>query len=30
VGRHEELLRRPRGIYSRLYELQFTPQDPAL
>ena len=30
VGRHEELLRRPRGIYSRLYELQFTPQDPAI
>jgi subfamily B ATP-binding cassette protein MsbA len=30
VGRHEELLRRPRGIYSRLYELQFTPQDPAV
>jgi subfamily B ATP-binding cassette protein MsbA len=30
VGRHEELLQRPRGIYSRLYELQFTPQDPAV
>jgi subfamily B ATP-binding cassette protein MsbA len=29
VGTHEELLRRP-GIYSRLYELQFKAEDPAL
>ncbi len=29
VGRHEELLRRPGGIYSRLHELQFS-QDPAV
>jgi subfamily B ATP-binding cassette protein MsbA len=26
VGRHEELLRRPGGIYNRLHELQFTTQ----
>jgi subfamily B ATP-binding cassette protein MsbA len=30
VGRHEELLRRPGGLYSRLHELQFSPQDPAV
>ena len=24
---HEELLRKPRGIYNRLHELQFSP-DP--
>jgi ATP-binding cassette, subfamily B, bacterial MsbA len=30
VGSHEELLRRPGGLYSRLYELQFTPEDPAV
>jgi subfamily B ATP-binding cassette protein MsbA len=29
VGTHDELLRKPGGIYSRLYELQFT-QEPAL
>jgi|KBSSwiStaDraftv2_1062776.scaffolds.fasta_scaffold04544_5 subfamily B ATP-binding cassette protein MsbA len=29
VGRHEELLKRPGGIYSRLHELQFS-QDPAV
>ena len=28
TGTHEELLRRPSGLYSRLYELQFTPEDP--
>jgi len=30
IGTHEELLRRPGGLYSRLYELQFRPEDPAL
>jgi ABC-type multidrug transport system fused ATPase/permease subunit len=30
VGTHEELLRKPRGIYSRLHELQFSPEDPAV
>jgi subfamily B ATP-binding cassette protein MsbA len=30
TGTHEELLKRPNGLYSRLYELQFTPEDPAL
>jgi subfamily B ATP-binding cassette protein MsbA len=30
VGSHEELLRKPRGIYSRLHVLQFSPEDPAL
>jgi subfamily B ATP-binding cassette protein MsbA len=30
VGTHEELLRKPGGIYSRLYELQFRPEDPAV
>jgi subfamily B ATP-binding cassette protein MsbA len=30
VGAHEELLRNPRGLYSRLHELQFAPEDPAV
>ena len=30
TGTHDELLRRPNGLYNRLYELQFTPEDPAL
>ena len=30
VGRHEELLRKPGGLYSRLHELQFAPEDPAV
>jgi subfamily B ATP-binding cassette protein MsbA len=30
VGRHEQLLGRAGGLYSRLYELQFAPGDPAL
>jgi subfamily B ATP-binding cassette protein MsbA len=30
TGTHEELLKRPKGLYNRLYELQFTPEDPAL
>ena len=30
VGTHEELLRRPGGIYSRLYELQFSPEGQAV
>jgi ATP-binding cassette, subfamily B, bacterial MsbA len=30
VGRHEELLRKPGGTYSRLYDLQFSSGDPAL
>ena len=30
TGSHDELLRRPKGLYSRLHELQFTPEDPAL
>jgi ATP-binding cassette, subfamily B, bacterial MsbA len=30
VGTHEELLRKPGGIYSRLYDLQFRPEDPAV
>jgi ATP-binding cassette, subfamily B, bacterial MsbA len=31
TGTHEELLRRPGGLYSRLYELQFAPaEDPAV
>jgi subfamily B ATP-binding cassette protein MsbA len=29
VGRHEELLRKG-GTYSRLHELQFSPEDPAV
>jgi subfamily B ATP-binding cassette protein MsbA len=30
AGRHEQLLRNGGGLYSRLYELQFAPGDPAL
>jgi ATP-binding cassette, subfamily B, bacterial MsbA len=30
IGTHEELLRRPGGLYSRLHELQFRPEDPAV
>jgi ATP-binding cassette, subfamily B, bacterial MsbA len=30
VGRHEELLCKPGGTYSRLYDLQFSSGDPAL
>ena len=30
IGTHEELLRRPGGLYSRLHDLQFRPEDPAL
>jgi subfamily B ATP-binding cassette protein MsbA len=30
IGTHEELLKRPKGVYTRLYELQFTPEDPAV
>ena len=30
IGTHEELLHRPRGLYSRLHELQFRPEDPAV
>ena len=30
TGTHEELLKRPKGVYTRLYELQFTPEDPAV
>jgi ABC-type multidrug transport system fused ATPase/permease subunit len=30
VGTHEELMRRVGGVYSRLYELQFKAEDPAL
>jgi subfamily B ATP-binding cassette protein MsbA len=30
TGTHEELLRRSGGLYSRLYELQFAPEDPAV
>ena len=30
TGTHEELLQRPGGVYSRLYELQFRDEDPAL
>lgn len=30
VGSHEELLGRARGLYSRLHELQFATEDPAL
>jgi hypothetical protein len=26
VGCHDELLRQPGGLYSRLHELQFTPE----
>ncbi len=28
IGRHEELLRQPGGIYSRLHDLQLTPEGP--
>ncbi len=28
VGTHEELLKKPGGIYSRLHELQFSPDAP--
>jgi subfamily B ATP-binding cassette protein MsbA len=30
TGRHEELLRKRGGLYSRLHELQFSPEDQAL
>jgi subfamily B ATP-binding cassette protein MsbA len=30
VGSHDELLRKPAGIYCRLHELQFRPEDPAV
>jgi len=30
VGSHEELLERPDGLYSRLHELQFSAEDPAV
>jgi subfamily B ATP-binding cassette protein MsbA len=30
LGTHEELMRRAGGVYSRLYELQFKAEDPAL
>jgi subfamily B ATP-binding cassette protein MsbA len=30
VGTHDELLRRNGGLYSRLHELQFAPEDPAV
>jgi subfamily B ATP-binding cassette protein MsbA len=30
VGRHDELLRQPGGLYSRLHELQFTPESQAV
>jgi len=30
AGTHEELLRRRGGLYGRLYELQFAPEDPAV
>jgi subfamily B ATP-binding cassette protein MsbA len=30
VGRHEELLRRAGGLYSRLHELQFSPEGSAV
>ena len=30
MGTHEELLRRPGGLYSRLYELQFSEEPAAL
>ena len=29
-GRHEELLRQPNGLYSRLHELQFAPEGQAV
>ena len=30
IGTHNDLLKRPKGVYTRLYELQFTPEDPAV
>ena len=30
VGRHEELLQKPGGLYSRLHELQFAPERSAV
>jgi len=30
AGTHEQLLRNPGGLYSRLHELQFAPEDPAV
>jgi subfamily B ATP-binding cassette protein MsbA len=30
TGTHDELLKRPGGVYRRLYELQFRDEDPAL
>jgi subfamily B ATP-binding cassette protein MsbA len=30
VGRHDELLRQPGGLYSRLHELQFAPEAQAV
>jgi len=30
VGSHDELLRKPGGIYNRLHELQFAKEDPAV
>jgi ABC-type multidrug transport system fused ATPase/permease subunit len=30
MGTHDELLRRPGGLYSRLYELQFSEEPAAL
>ncbi len=30
VGSHDELLRKPGGIYNRLHELQFANEDPAV
>jgi subfamily B ATP-binding cassette protein MsbA len=30
VGRHEELLRKTGGVYNRLHDLQFAPEDPAV
>jgi subfamily B ATP-binding cassette protein MsbA len=30
LGTHDELLQKPGGLYSRLHELQFRPEDPAV
>jgi subfamily B ATP-binding cassette protein MsbA len=30
TGTHDELLKRPGGLYARLYELQFASEDPAV
>jgi ABC-type multidrug transport system fused ATPase/permease subunit len=30
AGTHDDLLRRKGGVYGRLYELQFAPEDPAV